>query len=138
MKITKKVEAPITKAKRFVELSQEAKILRDKLKVVNDELSIYRDDLLKSTQELGVYTLKTEDYTISRVRRITPIIEDFDVLKNTLEKENIPYETELVFKNMDALFKDVIKQERELKGLGSRETQYIMVRVNKKVGDTDE
>jgi uncharacterized coiled-coil DUF342 family protein len=135
--LIEKAKLPIEDVDRFMELTEKAKDLRDQLKEVNDEMVKYRDELLRTTQELDVYTLKTGDYTISRVVRITPVVEDFNALRATLEAESIPFETEEVFKNMDSLFKEAIKQDRELSGLGKRETQYISVRVNKG-GDNNE
>lgn len=123
--------SPMQKAEALAELSVKARDLRTELKEIEEQMRPFKEDLLKVTQNLDVYTLKTGNYTISRGRRITPVVEDFDKLKENLERENIPYETETVFKNMDVVFKEAVKEGRGLEGLEAKETQYISVRVNK-------
>ena len=118
-----KANSPMEKAKKLVELQAKVK----EYKEIIDELKV---DLLKTTQELGVLTLKTECYTISRARKVTPKVEDFDELKKSLDKANIPYETKEVFhERMNLVFKMAVDEGRNLKGLEALETEYIMVRV---------
>jgi len=85
--------------------------------------------LLEKTQELDIYTLKTGTYTITRAKRITPVIE-FDTLKATLEAEKIPYTTKVVFGDQMAdVFKQALKDGKKLEGLESKESEYITIRV---------
>jgi len=120
------VEAPLTpfqKAARFYEVEKVYK----KLKLERDTL---KADLLKMTQDLGVLTLKTDIYVLSRIKKITPQIESYRTLKASLEAENIPIVLEEHFApQMLILFKELIKEGRELDGLGKLETEYIQVRL---------
>lgn len=103
--------------------------LTDLKKQVETAYNALRDELLKSTQELDVYTLKTGSYTLSRATRITPQVTDYKKLKETLEKENIPYTTKEVFGDeMTEVFKLAIKEGRVLEGLESKVTEYITIR----------
>ena len=115
--------SPMVKAKRLMELLALVKSVKPEI----DEL---KADLLKVTQDLGVLTLKTEGYTISRAKRVTPEVTSFKLLKASLVENNIPFETEETFtKQMDVLFKKLIEDKRELDGLEGKETEYISVRV---------
>ena len=98
-------------------------------KQVETAYNALRDELLKSTQELDVYTLKTGSYTLTRATRITPQVTDYKKLKETLEKENIPYTTKEVFGDeMTEVFKLAIKEGRVLDGLESKVTEYITIK----------
>lgn len=131
--LIQKKNSPMEKAGKLVKLGAKAKALRAELDLITDQMQPLKDDLLKTTQDLGVLTLKTEKYTISRAIRISPQVEDFETLKASLEKENVPVLTEVVFApQMDEVFKEALKEGREFKGLGKRETQYITVRVKDK------
>lgn len=103
--------------------------LADLKKQVETAYNALRDELLEETQRLGVLTLKTESYTITRARRVTPQVVDYKQLKETLEKEKIPYTVKEVFGDaMTEVFKQAIKEGRELEGLESKITEYITIR----------
>lgn len=103
--------------------------LADLKKQVETAYNALRDELLKSTQELDVYTLKTGSYTLTRATRVTPQVVDYTKLKETLEKENIPYTTKEVFGDeMTEVFKLAIKEGRVLDGLSALKTEYISIR----------
>lgn len=117
--------SPMEKAAALVELETLHKKVKDKI-------AIYKADLLKITQDLDVYTLKTGSYTITRAKRITPQIIDFETLKLSLKKEDIPFDVKEVFADyMTEVFKTAIEEKRPLDGLGILETEYIMIRVSK-------
>lgn len=117
-----KANSPMEKAQKIVELTDIVK----KAKAIIDE---YKAELLKITQEMDVITLKTGTYTITRAKRITPKVISFKVLKESLEKENIPYETEEAFTpQMDVVFKNLVKENRTLDGLEALSTEYISIR----------
>jgi len=125
-------KSPMVKMARLMELQAIVK----KLKPEIDEL---KADLLKVTQDLDVYTLKTGNYTLSRAKRITPQVVDFKLLKETLDKEDIPYETEEVFTaQTNVMFKQAIADKRELAGLEALETEYISIRLSDKVKEVKE
>ncbi len=126
-------KSPMQKAQKLVELGTEAKKLREQLAIITEQMQVYKDDLLKITQDLDVLTLKTGSYTISRAIRITPQVENFDKLKISLEKADIPVMiVEAFAPQMDEVFKEALKEGKEFDGLGKRETQYISVRINSK------
>lgn len=128
---------PIEKAQVLSELSLKAKKLRDELSVVEKQMRPLRDELLQITQDLDVYTLKTGKYTISRVARYYPEVEDFKTLKETLDREGVPYETQESFTpQTEFMFKEAIKAGKHFEGLNEGKTEYIMIRT--KGGDSDE
>jgi len=118
--------SPMEKAEQVIQLEAIKRGIDKKLKE-------YKAELLAATQEMDVLTLKTGKYTISRARRITPKVVDFETLKETLENQNIPYDTKEVFADhMRSVFAEAVKQGRELEGLESQTTEYISIRINKK------
>lgn len=124
---------PVDKARRLMEVQA---ILKE-LKVEADEL---KADLLRTTQELDVFTLKTGDYTISRVRKVTPQVTDFEVLKEQLERNNIEVYTQETFApQMDLVFKQIIENGNlDLDGLEGKITEYISIRLARKEDDKNE
>ena len=124
-----KGDSPMVSASRLAILSIKAKRLRDELKVITDEMQPLKDGLLRVTQELDVLTLKTGEYTITRAIRTSPIVEDFETLKESLEQNEVPFDTVETFSpQMSVVFKEALKSGREYDGLGKKETQYISVR----------
>ena len=116
-------KSPMQKVEKLMEYQAIVKDLKPKI----DEL---KADLLKVTQDLDVYTLKTGRYTISRVKKITPRVIDFKTLKNSLDKAEIPYITEEVFaEQMKVVFKQAIEEKRELEGLEGLITEFISIRI---------
>lgn len=116
-------KSPMQKVEKLMEYQAIVKDLKPKI----DEL---KADLLKITQDLDVYTLKTGRYTISRAKKVTPKVIDFKQLKESLDKAEIPYITEEVFaEQMKLVFKQAIEEKRELEGLESLITEYISIRI---------
>lgn len=101
-------------------------------KALKEEIDIMKAELLEIMQKDDVLTLKTGEYTISRAKRVTPQIESVEILKNSLEEAKIPYDmVEAFAPHMNETFKQAIKQGKQLNGLGSKETEYVVVRVTK-------
>lgn len=120
--VTKK-NSPMEKAKRLIEL-------QNIMKEIKPEIDALKADLLDVTQKLGVLTLKTDKYTISRAKRVTPQIVNFEELKKSLEAANIPYDTKEVFADhMATTFKKMIEDGNLVAGLEGKETEYISVRI---------
>ena len=116
-------KSPMQKVEKLMEYQAIIKDLKPKI----DEL---KADLLKITQDLDVYTLKTGRYTISRAKKITPKVINFKQLKESLDKAQIPYITEEVFaEQMKLVFKQAIEEKRELEGLEGLVTEYISIRI---------
>lgn len=119
-------KSPMAKARRLFELQQI-------MKEIKPEIDALKEDLLKVTQDLDVITLKTGDYTISRAKRVTPHVEDFEALKKALDERNVPYQVIQAFsKNMLPVFQTFIEHNEELDGLSGTETEYISIRIAKK------
>lgn len=118
-----KISTPMKKAERLI-------YLQSIQKQIKPEIEALKADLLDATQKLGVLTLKTDKYTISRAKKITPEVVDFQALKKALKKNKIPFGTQEVFADyMKETFKKLIAEEREMDGLEGKETEYIIVRV---------
>jgi glutamate-1-semialdehyde aminotransferase len=123
--VSKSPRTAIAKAKRLMELQA-------LYKQIKPEIDQLKAELLEITKKLGVVTLKTEDYTISRVKKVTPEVTDFETLKAELEKNNIPYGTKEVFADyMSLTFKKLIEDGRKLEGLEAKESEYVAVRLAK-------
>jgi len=117
--------SPMQKAEKLVKLAN----LKKEVETAYNQL---RDDLLAVTQQLDVLTLKTGSYTISRACRVTPSVDDIPTLKKSLESAGIEYKMKEVFADyMTDVFKQAIKEGKELEGLSAKTTEYVSVRVNK-------
>lgn len=126
---TKGAKSPMQKAQRLMELLSIQKEIKP-------EIDKLKGELLVVTQELGVLTLKTDKYTISRAKRITPDVTDFDALKKALKKAKVPFGTKEVFSEyMGPVFKTFIEEGRKFPGLDGKETEYISVRVKEEKHD---
>lgn len=116
--------SPMQKAEKLVKLAN----LKKEVETAYNQL---RDDLLSVTQELDVLTLKTGSYTITRSCRVTPSVDDVETLKKSLEKAGIEYKMKEVFADfMTDVFKQAVKEGKELEGLSAKTTEYVSVRVN--------
>ena len=126
-KVAVQPKLPVEKIQRLIELeAQERKI--------KAQINLYREELLVMTQQNDVYTLKTGKYTLSRATRITPKVISFNKLKESLEKNEIPYETYETFTpQMSVVFREISRQRPELMdkldGLDYLKTEYISIRV---------
>ena len=126
--LTKQVRptTAMAKAKRLFELKALIKEIKPEIDQLNAEL-------LEVMQNNDTYTLKTGTYTLSRGKRITPQIEDFEALKKALDARQIPYQTVEAFSvNMKPVFQTLIENKDELEGLTGLETEYISIRLAKK------
>lgn len=121
-----KANTPIEMADQLIQLEAIQRGIKAKI----DQ---YKADLLKLTQETDVYQLKTGKYTISRAKRVTPKVVDFETLKESLTKAKVPFETKEVFEDyMRGVFSQAIKEGKHFEGLEASETEYVMVRLAKK------
>lgn len=115
-----------------IEKAEELIMLEKAYKEIKQKLDQYRADLLEETKRMNVLSLKTEAYTISRVKKTLPRVLNVPALRKALEQENIPYETQEVFSDhMTPVFKQLIEDGRSLDGLSAIESEYITIRVHK-------
>ena len=120
-----KANSPAEKAQALVQLEAIKK-------QINVRIAEYKTELLEVMQAQRALTLKTEDYTVTRAKRVTPQVVDFKLLKQSLDEANIPYETHEVFiDQMSIVFKQLIDDKKNMPGLEASETEYIMVRIAK-------
>lgn len=125
MKIQTRKTLPVDKAKRLMEL-------QTIMKEIKPEIDQLKADLLGVMQGQDVFTLKTGSYTLSRSKRVTPQVVDFNTLKKSLEDAEIEVITETVFApQMDIVFKQAIEEGKEFKGLEGKTTEYISIRLAK-------
>ena len=111
------------KAKELMELE----VMQNQIKA---KILEYKTELLAYMQEHKTLGLKTETYTLTRAKKVTPQVVDFKQLKESLDEANIPVMTKVVVdESMMRVFNVLIEEGREMPGLDSLETEYIMVRV---------
>jgi len=123
--LNKEANSPMQKAEALIELETIKKQIEEKIVA-------YREQLLEATKELDVLSLKTGTYTISRVKKLYPKVIDFEQVKTSLEKENIPYDVVETFADhMKETFKQIAEDGKQIDGLEISESEYIMVRINK-------
>lgn len=121
--ITKKEIIPVRKVEQLVKIEAQYKAL----KAVRDLL---KEDILTSMQEVDLESFKTGSYTLTRAKRITPLVRDVRMLKKSLDYARIPYETEETFKPfMQATFRRLLEEKKDMLGLEKQETEYVLIRI---------
>jgi len=112
------------KAEYFIKLSELKKR-------VNEEYNNIRSELLETTQKLGIKQLKTDNYTISRAKRVNIDIYDHKLAGSELEKlgYQIKYQKKISDLSMPTV-KEVAKGQK-IDGIEVSETEYVTVRINK-------
>lgn len=119
-------KSPMQKAARLFEL-------QTLMKEIKPEIEALKDDLLSAMQSNDTLTLKTGSYTLSRASRTTPKVVDYETLKESLIKSDIPFETIETFAPfMTDVFKRIVEEGKELEGLEALKTEYISIRLTKK------
>lgn len=115
---------PNQKAERFIKLVA----LKDK---INEEFELIRAELLADTQKLGIKQLKTDDYTISRAKRVNVYITDDKEAGMALAKLGVPvkYEKKIASHLMPTI--RAMAKDKEIEGIKTSETEYVIVKVNK-------
>jgi hypothetical protein len=116
--------SPNDKAERFLKLSE----LR---KRVNEEYDLIRSQLLEETQKLGIKQLKTDNYTISRAKRVNVYVVNDEEAGKALE--DLGYQIKYQKKISDLSMPTVkaVAKDREIKGVETTESEYVVVRINK-------
>lgn len=118
---------PMEKAERYF------KVVALK-KRVEEEYKRLREELLQITKDAGVLSLKTEQYTISRVKRQTTKITDHQAAINSLTERNIPIVTKTVLDEdyMKPALEQLAESGEVIPGIETFDTEYVMVRQAKK------
>lgn len=123
--LVKNQNSPALKVKRLMELQE----LVNKAKPEIDRL---KAELLQTMQEQDVLSLKTGSYTLSRAKRVTPQVVNYETLKKSLENEGIEVITQEIFApQMDVVFRQAIEEGREFEGLEAKQTEYVAIRLKK-------
>lgn len=112
------------KARQFLKLAELKKEIVERYEEI-------RKELLETTQNLGIKQLKTDDYTISRARRVSISIYDDEEAGNALEKLGVPvkYEKKLASHLMTTI--RALAKDKDIAGIEKKETEYILVKINK-------
>lgn len=114
---------PSQKVEKLIELQA----LERKIKPQIDKL---KGELLEAMKSQDLEMMRTGSYTLSRAKRVTPKVVDFEAVKKYLDKNDIPYETKEVFEDyMTNTFKYLVEEGKEVEGLDTQETEYVSVRI---------
>lgn len=119
--------SPMEAARSLVDIELQLKNLEQQKKFL-------KGLLMNVMKAHDTFSLRTGSYTLSRVKKPFVKVLSVERLKQYLDKKDIPYYTQEVFApSMDEVFKTLAKQEENpVPGLDYHETEYVMVKVNKK------
>ena len=133
-------------------------------KEIESRLINYRQQLLNTTRELGVLTLKTEHYTISRVSSGSPKMIDMVATVKSLRSKNIPIPIETTIRTdkiaslieflrdanmseyiveqpiqsyVESTASQLVKDGEQIDGMLLSETEYVRVTPAKKDAKTN-
>jgi hypothetical protein len=106
------------------------KAVRDR---IEEEYQFLREKLLEETKKLGVISLKTEKYTITRQKRNHYKIYNHDVATDELEKFGVPVKTKVVLDEdyMKPAINELISRGEMINGIESGVSEFVTVRVAK-------
>lgn len=114
-------------------------------KRINAEYKILTDELLQATKDLGIRSLKTDNYTLSRAKKVNIKVADLNQAKADLEARAMPVKTEMI-ETFDELTLNMLKEyykakeknkelclddDSDIKGIEKSFTEYITVKINK-------
>lgn len=124
--ITQQVLSPSEMAVKLVKLTKLKK-------EVDAQIAVFREQLLEETKRNDVLTLKTGSYTISRCKRVTPTLESLEDLRGWFEHKGLEFATKEVPEDwVMATVRDSVKKGNVPEGISAQETEYVVVKVNKK------
>ncbi len=123
--VQESILTPAKKAENLLKLREAKRQIEERIELLNSELL----EAMRATDSLSI---KTSSFTISRAKRVTPFVENYKALKQDLDEKRIPYTTKEVFGDeMAGVFRQAVKEGRQLDGLSSRETEYITIKTPK-------
>lgn len=114
-----------------MEIARKYSKLVELKKQVDERYKQYREQLLDATKSLGVISLKTEEYTITRQTRKTIRISNHEVATEELKLRNIPIVTKTVLDEdyMMPAIKQLVEKDGELiPGIETSATEFVTVR----------
>jgi len=114
-------------------------------KRINAEYSLLTAELLQATKDLGIRSLKTDNYTLSRAKKINFKVVDLEQAKADLASRSMPVNTVKVeqfddntlnmlkeyYKAKENNKEECIDDPSDIKGVEKSFTEYITVRINK-------
>ena len=127
----------ITKTEKFVPMEVAGEVMKlEKLKrEVDDRLKEYKAQLLDVMKQLGVKSLKTEEYTLYRTQYKYVDVKDHAKAIEALQKREIPTDTKVVL-DMDTMkvpLDTLVKKQGEvIDGVELSEREYVGVRLTEK------
>lgn len=107
-----------------------------KLKEIKAEVEKQLDDinarLLTEMSQLGVLTLKTEQMTITRAKRITPKVANMADAKAYFRTLGLEFATKTIPDDVTMhTIRQMVKDGQQPDGVEAQETEYVTVRVAK-------
>ena len=117
------------------EMGKQLYKLEQMKKEIEDRLPILRAGLLETMKELKVLTLKTEEYTISKVSYNRLVVTDDEAAKLSLEKNNVKVAWKLDMPQMKTSIRALLKEGIEFDGITPTATEFVSVRLTKKESD---
>lgn len=119
--------SPMEAARSLVDIELQLKDLEAQKKLLKQQL-------MHVMKQHDTFSLRTGRYTISRVQKPYLKVLSVERLKTELEKRDIPYYTVEAFADsMQEVFKTLAKRAQDpIPGLDYHETEYVMIKVNKK------
>lgn len=118
-----------------IEMAQQLYKLEELKRDVEDRLRVLKAGLLETMNGLGVLTLKTKEYTISRKTYNRVIVNDDEAAKLSLEKMDVPVKMKLDMAYMREPVKLLIEQGKTIEGITTAVTDFVSVRPTKKPSD---
>lgn len=113
-----------------MEIARKYSKLVELKKQVDERYKQYREQLLDATKSLGVISLKTEEYTITRQTRKTIKISNDDVAIEELKLRNIPIMTKTVLDKdyMMPAIEQLLSSGEIIPGIETAATEFVTVR----------
>lgn len=121
-----------TQAKTPAQMAQKLLKLKDLKTTVETQLKEINAKLLEEMSALGVLTLKTEEMTISRAKRVTSKVENLADAQGFFKDKGLPFGVKMVANDVTMnMIKEMVKNGVMPDGVESSETEYVTVRVAK-------
>ena len=123
-----KYQTPDEKAQRMLTLRFKRDQLREMLNTLDEEYDAIRDELLTETQKLGIITLKTENYTISRKKSLNPHVVDQAKAIEDMNKRGLTPIMKLDALALKGTFLAAARNATPIDGVEIKETEYIAIK----------
>jgi hypothetical protein len=124
-----------------IEMARELYKLQTLRNSIDEKLQTLKSGLLETMMDLGVLSLKTEGYVISRKVYNRPTVFDDNLAKESLEKllpnEEVKMKTVVDMEVMKFHVKHLLEKGIKIDGINSTRSEYVAVRLNEKKEDKE-